>query len=86
VNQLIQFPDREEWDESSEVVRFPVLISGLLAECTISQTLLFQRYGEQDAALVLFQQNRWDIEEEFEALVAQGLDDENGVYVLSEDR
>ncbi|MEQ4676842.1 DUF1488 domain-containing protein [Providencia vermicola] len=86
MNQLIQFPDREEWDESSEVVRFPVLISGLLAECTISQALLLQRYGEQETALVLFQQNRWDIEEEFEALIAQGFDDENGIYVLSEDK
>lgn len=86
MNQLIQFPDREEWDESSEVVRFPVLISGLLAECTVSQALLFQRYGEQETALVLFQQNRWDIEEEFEALIGQGFDDENGIYVLSEDK
>lgn len=86
MNQLIQFPDREEWDDVSEVVRFPVLVSGLLAECTISQALLFQRYGKQETALVLFQQSRWDIEEEFEALILQGLDDENGIYVLSEDK
>ncbi|WP_369309121.1 DUF1488 domain-containing protein [Providencia rettgeri] len=86
MNQLIQFPDREEWDELSRVVRFPVLISGLLSECTISQSLLFQRYGMQETALMLFQQNRWDIEEEFEALITQGFDDENGIYVLSEDK
>lgn len=84
MNQQIQFPDREEWDELSKQVRFPVLISGMLAECAIPQSLLFQRYGQEETPLRLFRQYRWDIEEEFEALIEQGLDGEDGLYVLSE--
>ncbi|WP_272524209.1 DUF1488 domain-containing protein [Providencia sp. PROV230] len=84
MNQQIQFPDREEWDELSKQVRFPVLISGMLAKCAIPQSLLFQRYGQEETPLRLFQQYRWDIEEEFEALIEQGLDGEDRLYVLSE--
>ncbi|CAB5596235.1 DUF1488 domain-containing protein [Providencia hangzhouensis] len=84
MNQQIQFPDREEWDALSKQVRFPVLISGMLAECAISQSLLFQRYGKEETPLSLFQQHRWDIEEEFEALIEQGLDDYDGFYILSD--
>ncbi|MGG4610551.1 DUF1488 family protein [Providencia sp. Me31A] len=82
MNQQIQFPDREEWDESTGEIRFPVLIGGMLAECVVSQTLISQRYGTQENVLSLFQYNRWDIEEEFEALIEQGSDNECGIYVL----
>ncbi|GAB1440328.1 DUF1488 domain-containing protein [Providencia sp.] len=85
MNQQIQFPDREEWDELTGQIRFPVLVGGMLAECVVSQTLIFQRYGTQENVLSLFQCHRWDIEEEFEALIEQGLDSESGFYVLSED-
>ena len=86
MNQAIQFPDREEWDELACKVRFPVLISGMLSECIISESFLYSRYGKKETALVLFQSHRWDLEEEFEALIAQGLNNENEAYMLSEDK
>lgn len=85
MNQSIQFPDREEWDEVKKSVRFPVLVNGMLAECMISQSLLSYRYGDE-LPLILFQRYRWDIEEEFEALVEQGFDDDNGFYILPDDK
>lgn len=85
MNQAIQFPDREEWDSTINKVRFPVLVNGLLAECVISQALLNQRYTKMKA-FSTFQHNRWDIEEEFETLIEQGLDHENGFYELLDDK
>ena len=29
MNQAIQFPDREEWDEGKKAVCFPVLVNGV---------------------------------------------------------
>lgn len=86
MNQSIQFPDREEWDEVTQIVRFPVLINGMLAECSISKGLLQQKFSMHIEALSLFKDNRWDIEDEFEALIEQGPDSNSGVYILSEDR
>lgn len=86
MNQAIQFPDREEWNAATRKVHFPALISGMLAECVISDSLLYRRYGEGAEPLVLFQNNRWDIEEEFEALIAQGPQEDDSVYSLPEDK
>ncbi len=84
MNQAIQFPDREVWDVLTGRVCFPVLISGMLAECLVSESLLYRRYGRGEAALIIFQQNRWDIEEEFEVLIEQDLECE--CYMLLEDK
>lgn len=86
MNQAIQFPDVEEWDELTCKVQFPVLISGMLFECIISESLLYRRYGEEASPLTLFQRNRWDIEEEFEDLIAQDLTNERGYYSLPDDK
>lgn len=85
MNQAIQFPDREEWDEDSQCIKFPVLINGMLAECAISASFLHKRYGKNSGILHLFQSNRWDLEEEFEALIEQG-PDETDIYSLPEDK
>lgn len=85
MNQAIQFPDREEWDETDRVIRFPVLVNGMLAECVMSDTLLYHRYGRSAQPMSLFQNNRWDIEEEFEALISQG-NEADSVYSLPEER
>lgn len=85
MNQAIQFPDREEWDEIARVVRFPVLVNGMLADCMISDALLYRRYGHNTQPISLFQNHRWDIEEEFEALIAQG-HELDSVYSLPEER
>ncbi len=80
MNQQIH-PDREEGCQAS------TLSCVDQREClrnAIPQSLLFQRYGKEETPLSLFQQHRWDIEEEFEALIEQGLDDNDGLYILSD--
>ncbi|EML1938123.1 DUF1488 domain-containing protein [Providencia vermicola] len=86
MNQAIQFPDREEWDVMTGKVRFPVLINGMLAHCVISGRLLYKRYGMGAEPLALFQTHRWDIEEEFEVLIAQDLLDNGNDYSLPDDK
>ncbi|MGO2344764.1 MAG: DUF1488 family protein [Providencia sp.] len=61
MNQAIQFPDREEWDALARKVRFPVLISGMLSECIISESFLYSRYGKQEKAKALLKNNPWDL-------------------------
>lgn len=46
VNQAIQFPDRESWDDKIMAIRFPVLVNGFQQECLISAECLQHRYGE----------------------------------------
>lgn len=82
MNQEIQFPEREEWNEESAKVIFPALIDGRLVDCTITADQLTQRFGSEQPPLVLFKLYRWDLEEEFEALIKQGLEDEQGNYCL----
>ncbi len=36
MNQAIQFPDREEWDENKKCVCFPALVNGMQLTCAIS--------------------------------------------------
>ncbi|MFP8166490.1 DUF1488 family protein [Escherichia coli] len=35
MNQAIQFPDREEWDENKKCVCFPALVNGMQLTCAI---------------------------------------------------
>lgn len=83
MNQAIQFPEREEWDEASGKIIFPVLINGRLVDCFITADQLIQRFGSKQSPLALFQLHRWDLEEEFEVLIEQDLEDELGNYSLS---
>ncbi|WP_036773755.1 DUF1488 domain-containing protein [Photorhabdus australis] len=83
MNQSIQFPDREEWNEQEQIVIFPALVNGLLVQCVISAKDLLHRYGEDHHPLSLFQQNRWNTEEEFELVINNdGDDDHLGRYIL----
>ncbi|CRL66097.1 MULTISPECIES: DUF1488 domain-containing protein [Proteus] len=70
MNQSIQFPDRETWLAESNSVLFPVMINGMLFNCQITEQELIERFGVGDGIL-LFKQNRWDIEEEFEELITE---------------
>ncbi|MGS5156272.1 DUF1488 domain-containing protein, partial [Escherichia coli] len=36
MNQAIQFPDREEWNESKKCVCFPALVNGMQLTCAIT--------------------------------------------------
>ncbi len=70
MNQSIQFPDREAWLARERKVLFPVMINGMLFDCQITEDELIKRFGDNENGLILFQQNRWEIEEEFEELIA----------------
>ncbi|WP_109399210.1 DUF1488 domain-containing protein [Proteus sp. TJ1640] len=70
MNQSIQFPDREIWLVENRSVLFPIMINGMLFDCLITEQELIKRFGVGEG-LLLFKQNRWDIEEEFEELVTE---------------
>ncbi|WP_081248708.1 DUF1488 family protein, partial [Mycobacterium avium] len=44
MNQAIQFPDREEWDENKRCVCFPALVNGMQLTCAISGESLAYRF------------------------------------------
>ncbi|EAB6859660.1 DUF1488 domain-containing protein, partial [Salmonella enterica subsp. enterica] len=44
MNQAIQFPDREEWDENKQCVCFPALVNGMKLTCAISGESLAYRF------------------------------------------
>ncbi|WP_340611968.1 DUF1488 domain-containing protein [Xenorhabdus bharatensis] len=85
MNQAIQFPDREEWNEQENSVIFPAMVNGLLVQCLITADELTRRYGNDFHPLELFHQYRWDLEEEFEEIILRGQDDQFGCYFLSSD-
>lgn len=83
MNQSIQFPERETWLAETHCVLFPVMINGMLFNCQITEQELIERFGIGDGIL-LFKQNRWDIEEEFEELVTEyELSTLHSIYSLS---
>ncbi|GDS38207.1 hypothetical protein BvCmsOUP062_03067 [Escherichia coli] len=45
MNQAIQFPDREEWDENKKCVCFPALVNGMQLTCAISGVSFYWRYA-----------------------------------------
>lgn len=85
MNQAIQFPDREAWNEDDRMIYFPVLIGGFQRECRISAAQVQARFGgaEADTLLASFREHRWDIEDLFEELVLNEQDDSLGYYSLS---
>lgn len=83
MNQLIQFPDREVWDDALQAVCFPALVGGMQLHCAITRETLSKRYGGVDSAMTLFRHHRWDLEEEAEHRIHNQEDDEAGWYWLS---
>ncbi|PWC09393.1 DUF1488 domain-containing protein [Brenneria roseae subsp. americana] len=85
MNQAIQFPDRERWDEVLQAICFPVLVNGFQQECLIGIEQLQLHYGNvsPEQFLTLFRENRWDFEEMFEKLVRDNEYDDQGYFSLS---
>jgi hypothetical protein len=77
MNQAIQFPDREFWDESKQAVCFPVLVNGMQMTCAIKGELLLSRFGGR-VPLDAFKYNRWDLEEEASDLIRDQQEDDEG--------
>ena len=78
MNQAIQFPDREEWDENKKCVCFPALVNGMQLTCAISgESLAYRFTGDTpEQWLESFRQHRWDLEEEAENLIQEQSEDE----------
>lgn len=85
MNQALQFPDREQWDDRRQAVCFPALNQGMQLNCAISGEELRLRYGAGDP-LDLFRRHRWDLEEDAEQLIMKDQDDAEGWYWLSSDK
>lgn len=92
MNQSILFPDLQDWDAQTQSIVFPVQVQGANIECRISLNKLISLssttvdIGEQDIAnkaLELFDDYRFDIEEEVEALIEQEIFDEQGRVVIA---
>lgn len=85
MNQAIQFPDREEWNDAQQAVYFPALVNGLQLTCIMRAEVLAERFGGDSPALwlALFRENRWDLEDEFEQLIREQQEDEQGYIWLS---
>ena len=85
MNQAIQFPDREEWRTDISAVVFPALVHGMQLTCAISGEMLASRFGGDtpEQWLEIFQQHRWDLEEEAEGLIQDQQEDAQGwVWLL----
>jgi len=85
VNQAIQFPDREEWDEALHAVRFPALVNGMQIVCAIKGSVLASRFGGEtpEHFLARFREYRWDLEEEAEQQIRRQQEDDQGIVWLS---
>lgn len=85
MNQAIQFPDREVWDESKQAICCTALVAGFQVNCAVSGAWLGSRLGGNtpEQWLTQFRQHRWDLEELFEALILNEEEDAQGWYWLS---
>lgn len=48
MNQSIQFPDREVWDEAHQCIAFPVLVNGMQLTCALTSSVLKTRFGGEE--------------------------------------
>lgn len=85
MNQAIQFPDRESWHEEAQALCFPALVNGMQLTCAIKREALAHRFGSNtpEQWLVAFRDQRWDLEEEAEALILAQQEDDHGWVWLS---
>ncbi|URN98897.1 DUF1488 domain-containing protein [Leclercia adecarboxylata] len=82
MNQAIQFPDRESWDEEKLAVCFPALVNGMQVMCAIAGVTLTHRFGD-GLPLDTFREHRWDLEEEASDAIRNGDEDDQGWFWLS---
>ena len=82
MNQAIQFPDREEWNDAEQAVFFPALVNGMQLMCIIKGDVLLRRFGG-NSPLRAFSENRWDLEEEASDLISDRQEDNQGRVWLS---
>ena len=85
MNQAIQFPDRETWDEEHQCIAFPALVNGMQLTCALTLAVLKKRFGGEVPAqwLVVFREHRWDLEDEAQDLILNQQEDAQGWVWLS---
>lgn len=85
MNQAIQFPDREEWNDDKQAVCFPALANGMQLMCALHAGVMVNRFGGENPSqwLALFRENRWDLEEEASDLINEQQEDDQGWVWLS---
>ena len=86
MNQAIQFSEREWWDEDTQAVCFIAMVNGFQLTCAIHGKELHRRYSEEQSALALFIDNRWDLEEEATRAIQDQMEDAQGWVWLSSER
>ncbi|MFM2588495.1 DUF1488 domain-containing protein [Vibrio sp. TBV020] len=88
MNQSILFPDIQSWDEEKKAVVFTAQQSGALIQCLISKDELAkisgQVIGNEQQALEVFSQYRFDLEELAEELIEEEeFNSEGNIEVVS---
>lgn len=86
MNQAIEFPEREWWDENAQAVCFSAVVNGFPLTCAIKGEVLLRRFVCQEDELTCFQLYRWDLEEEAEQAIKQQREDVQGWVWLSSDK
>ncbi|MBE3657668.1 transcriptional regulator [Vibrio navarrensis] len=86
MNQAILFPDIQSWDEKRQVVQFAAQQSGALIQCFVEKAKLEQltmtTIANQEQALSVFAQCRFDLEEIAEELIEEEAFDDEGHIVI----
>ncbi|AIX75703.1 MAG: DUF1488 domain-containing protein [Mixta calida] len=83
MNQAIQFPDRENWDEAQQAICFPAMVNGFQLTCAITVKELRQRFLEEGEPLEIFRRHRWDLEDQAQSLIEDQQEDSQGWVWLS---
>ncbi|WP_039987195.1 DUF1488 family protein [Vibrio owensii] len=86
MNQSILFPDMQSWDEASQSVNFAAQQSGALIECYVRKQKLEKLSGSlietEQAAIKVFTDYRFDLEEIAEELIEDEAFDEEGHIII----
>lgn len=86
MNQSILFPDMQSWDEASQSVNFAAQQSGALIECYVTKQKLKKLSGSlietEQAAIKVFTDYRFDLEEIAEELIEDEAFDEEGHIII----
>ncbi|PKG58624.1 MULTISPECIES: DUF1488 domain-containing protein [unclassified Shewanella] len=92
MNQSILFPDLQDWEPQALSVVFPVQVEGVNIECRIGLAKLAElsatvlsadQHDIASKALAIFDEYRFDIEDEIEQLIEQEAFDElDGVKLI----
>ncbi|MHA2689541.1 DUF1488 family protein [Vibrio harveyi] len=86
MNQSILFPDMQSWDKTLQAVNFTAKQSGALIECYVTKQKLEKLGGSlietEQAAIKVFIDYRFDIEEIAEELIEDEAFNEEGNIII----